>query len=162
MLYFLKEDIIKLDEMIKKTKEDLEDALKSIGQSVEGESNTWHDNSAFDEAQRLSSLYSQRLRDLLNIRREVMVEDYPKQIKNVDMGHLVVVKDKDGQIMTFFIGSYMTFQDEHDEINIVSYAAPIGKALIGSTIGQRVEFNVGNRKISFEVLGIKLPQKGVP
>lgn len=153
MFYFLAEDVRRLDEQIQKIQQLLDDALASIGQSVEGESNTWHDNFAFEEAQRESEMWSDKLRELLNMRREVIVVDPPNQTVEIEIGHIVIIKDfKDSQTRTVRMGSYMSFSDDSE---VISYTSPMGKILMGAKVGEFKLGQINKEQRLFKVLEIK-------
>lgn len=159
MFYFLSDDLTKLREIIKKVREELDAALKSIGDACEGESNTWHDNFAYEEGQRQVDMVSRRYQELQTMFMNVAVIDPPKDNLKVQIGHTVVVKDpyeKEDQV--YRIGSYMCFQEDENEDGgdqVISYAAPLGQLFMGAKVGEYRGGNIGGRPRTFKIIQIR-------
>lgn len=155
MLYFLAEDAKKLEDLMAKIREDLAKALKSIGASCQDDPNVWHDNAAYDEAQRLSSMWAQRLNDLQRMALEVLVVDLPRNNSSVEVGHIVVFKDLDtNDVRTIRMGSHMCFRTGDDDITI-SYAAPLGQLLMGARVGEIRKGKTAKGLKRFQIIEIK-------
>lgn len=157
--YFLPEDMVKLDGLIEKTRQDLEAAMQSIGGSADEGNNTWHDNPAYDEAMRQTSMWGTRLREWQNMRADCVVADPPRNILYVQIGHIVVIEDiSSNERRTVRIGSHMCFREGENDITI-SYAAPLGQILMGARVGEIHSGKVAKGFKRFKILEIKLPEQ---
>lgn len=132
--FFLIEDFDDLNREIGNTSRLIEKAMKDIGDSCDEGADTWHDNFAFEEGQRQSTMWTQRIRELLKIRNNAALVNPPTDTSKVSVGCTVTVLDETkSKEMTFKIGSYINFKDSRD---YVSYSAPLAKLVIGAAVGE--------------------------
>jgi transcription elongation GreA/GreB family factor len=54
---------------------------------------------------------------------------------------------------TFAIGSYQVLEQQHE--NEISYAAPLGQALMGATVGEERKITIGDKPAVFRVIAIE-------
>lgn len=151
---FLLEDLEVLDKKIEENKQRMQEALKRIGNSCKEASDTFHDNFAFEQAQRDAEIWSKRVRELILIRNNVEVV-YPTDFKDgrVNIGRIVVIKDEDtDQTREFQVGSYMILDEER---NAISYNSPIAQFIIGAVIGEIREGVIVGKKKKFKIIKIK-------
>jgi transcription elongation GreA/GreB family factor len=60
-------------------------------------------------------------------------------------------------VQTFFLGPAaggLKFKFEQKEIFVITPAAPLGQALLGSLLDDVVDMNVGGKKIRYEIIAI--------
>lgn len=149
---FLREDLEVLEKRIAEASQNVQSALKLIGEGAESDSNTWHDNAAYDEGQRQNSMWSSRVEELVNVRRNAKIVEIPRDNSMVRVGKTVTIRDEaTGETQTFQIGSYLVLSDR----NAISYYAPLGKLLLGTRKGDVREGMVGPTKRKFKVLAIE-------
>ena len=157
MYYFLREDLIKLDQEIERVKSEIDKALKETGDSCGQSSETWHDNFGYEEGVRQSRMWSKRLSELLPIRREAMIIDRPVNPESVMVGARVKIREVVSQEeITILVGSYFTLSDTEisPEGQKVSYEAPLAKILMGAKTGDFRQGQIGKVKKTFKVLEI--------
>ncbi len=149
---FLREDLEVLEKRIAEASENVQSALRLIGEGAESDSNTWHDNAAYDEGQRQNSMWSSRVQELVNVRSNAKIVEIPRDNSVVKVGKTVTIRDEStGESQTFQIGSYLILSER----NAVSYHAPLGRLLMGAHVGEVREGIVGPLKRKFTVLSIE-------
>lgn len=149
---FLREDLEELDRKIAEVQEIIKMVLKNLGEGTESESNTWHDNPAYDEGQRQNIMWSNRAEELSQIRRQAKFVEPTTDNSKIRLGKTVTIIDElSGLSQTFQIGSYMVLKER----NAISYCAPLGKLLIGAAVGEEREGVMGGAKKRFKVIKIE-------
>lgn len=162
--YFLPDDFNVLNKKIAELQEGLEGSLRDIGTSVEGESNTWHDNFGYEEGHRQATLWSTRLRKLVGIRNNAQIITSPPSANEVAIGSIVAIKDMEtGLTDTFQIGSFWILDNENDSNggeNIgsgpdkISYSAPLAQMILGAKVGETKEGEIVGRKKRLAIVKI--------
>ena len=122
---------------------------------MRGGSNTWHDNFAYEEAQRQARLWSRRFDDLLQTLRNSVIVDLPNDYQRVEIGHVVIIENQDNkEKRTVRIGSYFCFVKNENDITI-SYAAPLGQLLMGAKVGEIRSGKLNKGPAIFKIVEIK-------
>ncbi|MBM4362108.1 MAG: GreA/GreB family elongation factor [Deltaproteobacteria bacterium] len=73
------------------------------------------------------------------------------------LGALVTV-EVDGKIQRLFLcpaGGGVTLRGGGEEVRVVTPEAPLGRALLGRTVGDGVEATIGGKRREIEVLAIE-------
>mgnify|MGYP001231953508 FL=1 len=112
------------------------------------------ENSEYDEAKNEQAFVEGRIAQLENILKTAkVIDDEDINTETVNVGAKVLVKDEDlGDEMEYtIVGSA-----EADPINMkISNESPVGKALLGKTVGDVVEINVPDGILKYRILHIK-------
>lgn len=110
------------------------------------------DNVAYSIAKGRLRWINQRISDLEKQLKNSIIIKSIKNAKKVELGHKVTVKIKDEEKVYIILGSSETDPAK----NIISHNSPIGSALLGHKIGDRVKINLVNKdkEIECEILGI--------
>ena len=155
--FFVNKDFDDLNREIATTCDRIKDAGKEMGLSCQEGAETFHDNFAYEQGQRDQEMWSNRLRQLVRIRNNAKVIIPGSTQGQVRIGRLITVRDLgSGKEKTFQIGSYMIFADmEEGAVPVLSYDAPLPKALIGAKEGEGREAFFGGRKHHFKVVKIE-------
>ncbi|HNR04637.1 MAG TPA: transcription elongation factor GreA [Bacillota bacterium] len=112
------------------------------------------ENSEYDEAKNEQAFVEGRIVQIENILKTAKVIDYEDiQTDIVSVGCRVTLRDVElGDEVEYLIGG----SAEADPINLkISNESPVGKALIGKTIGNIVDIVVPDGVIKYEILNIK-------
>lgn len=156
MYYFLREDLDILDQKINQSRGEINKALQEAGDSCGQNSETWHDNPGYEEGQRGATMWSTHVRQLLAIRNEAHIVESPKSPPRdgkIRIGDIVVIKDLlTGIEQRFKLASAVVFDDTGSRI---SYRAPLGKAVLGKTIGDVLDTMIGDRTRKILILDIQ-------
>lgn len=154
MYYFLQEDFEELNEKIGEIKSILKQTLKQIGESArEDPGNAWHDNFAFEEANRQIAILSAELKKLTLIKNNSRVIK-PGKSENcvVDIGRTVVLRDEQTnkkrrmQIRGFMLSP---------KRSAVSYHSSLAKIILGAKVGETRKGEIAGRKKRFKIIKIK-------
>ena len=133
--YFTRGDYEKLQKKICETEDKLDEVSKQIGEACQQSSETYHDNFPFEEAVRQQGFWSQRLRELINLQRDVEIVHPDPNPTEVIVGSSVTVEDMTtGKLETHTIGSHGV-ASYSDEPNMASYDSPLGDCLMGAVRG---------------------------
>ncbi len=133
--YFTRGDYEKLQKKIRETEDKLDEVSKQIGEACQQSSETYHDNFPFEEAVRQQGLWSRKLRDLIDLQRDVEIVHPTADPAEVAIGSSVTVEDMTtGRQETYTIGSHGV-AGYSDEPNVISYDSPLGDCLMGAQKG---------------------------
>ena len=155
IFYFTREGFDALNAKIREVEGRIEDLEKGTGAACQTGHETWHDNFDYEEGVRQQRMWSKRLDELVDIKRNVRVIEPAQSGRAVAIGRTITILDEDtAEIWTFRIGSYMIFR-ENSEISEVSYAAPLAIFLAGSMVGDVRSGIVGQEKKRFLVLAVE-------
>jgi len=112
------------------------------------------ENSEYDEAKNEQAFVEGRIVQIENILKTAkVIDDEDIQTDIVSVGCRVTLRDVElGDEVEYLIGG----SAEADPINLkISNESPVGKALIGKTIGDIVDIVVPDGVIKYEILNIK-------
>lgn len=113
------------------------------------------ENSEYEEARNDQAQLELKISELEDILKDYELVDEKKAARKqsgVIVGSLVTIKDADGEKITYrIVGS--TESDIFE--NKISNESPVGKALIGKDVGDKVTGQAGSGKFEFEVIEIK-------
>ena len=155
--YFTREDFDILLREIESVDDRIKLAAKEMGLSCQQSSETFHDNFGFEQAERDRGMWSNHIRQLMEVKNnaEIIVPG-PNQGK-VRMGRMVKILDLDTKDeKTFRVGSYMILNAEKaDGTSTLSYDAPLPKALLGAGEGDYREVLFGGEKHRYVILKIE-------
>lgn len=94
-----------------------------------------------------------RIRQLEQLLRDARIGE-PQDLGAVRPG-LKVVLEVEGDEETYLVGSR---EDQHDELEILSAESPMGKAILGSAVDDKVSFSTPNgTEIGVRILAIETP-----
>lgn len=106
-------------------------------------------HSAKDEQGKMEA----RIRQLEQLLRDARIGE-PQDLGAVRPG-LKVVLEVEGDEETYLVGSR---EDQHDELEILSAESPMGKAILGSAVDDKVSFSTPNgTEIGVRILAIETP-----
>lgn len=160
---FLEQDLSALDQEIERVRGLIREAKEMGQESTEQSSESWHDNYNFEESQRQLRMYLNMLGGLSKAREHARIVSPPPSTDTVAIGCRVRFEQcvvlPDGRTRgsfedEFSIGSYMV-GDQLREQGFISYDTPIGRALIGSRVGDVVDADIGGQKNRLVLLAIE-------
>lgn len=151
MYYFLKEDLEALNQQIAELVGKLRDIGKEMGDAVGQSSETWHDNFGHEDATRQYGMWSERLRELVEVRDKAEVITPVSDPRTVTIASRVTIVDAEGGKKTIQIGSFTVPSTKQD----VSYISPIARLLMGSRVGEEVTGSIAGKDVSYEISDIE-------
>jgi transcription elongation factor GreA len=112
------------------------------------------ENAGYDEAKTAQGFLEGRIRELENVLKNAkVIQDNNGRNGSISLGHTVIVREvgMDGDETYTIVGSL-----EADPANgRISNSSPMGKALMGKKVGDRVTVNSPGGEMEFEVLKVK-------
>lgn len=151
MYYFLQEDLDALNAQIAELVQKLRDIGQEMGDAVGQSSETWHDNFGHEEATRQYGMWSERLRQLVEVRDKAQIMTPVSNPHTVVIASRVTFVDAGGVEKTLQIGSFTVPTTKQD----VSYISPIARLLMGAQVGDDVSGKVAGKDVTYEVTKIE-------
>ena len=94
------------------------------------------ENAEYDAAKEEQGQMEARIRQLEHMLADAKVGEAPSG-DTVQAGMVVTTKDEDGDELRFLLGSR---EDRVDGLSVVSAQSPLGRALVGARVGERVRY----------------------
>ena len=152
-----KNGLNQLKQEIMLVSEQLNNAKLKKGQTFSDDTNSWHDNAAYDQAKlEVDGLEYQ----LSSLRRELQEVELVKSHGNtacVDIGDIVELynKDFDDRFKVLLTANYKVDIGEDDEISEISINSPIGEAIFWKKAGDHTSYKVNNRNFDVEIVSFE-------
>ncbi len=147
-LYFLENDLKKMELKIEELHKEIARLGKEIGRSCDVSGETFHDNFDYEECSRQQTIWSEEIKKLTAIRRKAKIVSPNKKEKKVLIGKKVTLI-KNGEKISFYIGSYMSFTK-----NYISYKSPIVSLILGAKEGEIKQGIINGKKTIAEIISI--------
>lgn len=153
-LYMSKEKYNELANKIKHLKEiDFVNNRKTMRSAIEHGGGT-HDNAGYDIAYANERVILKKISELEKVFSKVKVFDNSDvDTKSVRLGTQVVVLNCETDQEEVFIISGAYGADVNR--NQISYLSPVAKNLLGKAVGDEIEMQLPQRKVTYEVISIK-------
>lgn len=149
MFDFTPEGIIQFDKRIMEINKRIEKLGEEIASSG---AETWHDNASYEEATRQQAMWSNELRQLIQIKRKARIVTPSLTGDHVGFGRKVTYEDNmTGEQTTINIGSYIVLNEDSDE---TSYQSPIAILLEGAEVGETRQGMIAGKRKAFRVIAI--------
>ena len=133
-------------------KKSLKEALGQLGEAAASDSNTWHDNAAFDATNELIRRIQSQLRIVTRrIQSTIIVEETSGS--TIGLGHVVTLKFPNKK--TFRVKMVGQRVGGDDEIQQVSTDSPLGTALLGHTTGDTVSYSAPRGEMTVEIISVE-------
>ena len=143
---FTQEGLRRLQARLAEAEEEHRAALFSLGQSAEADSNTWHDNAAFDEANRRIRAATNRVGHIKQTLLEATIVEKPSD-GSIGVGCDVTYQFVgDDEPETAHIAGPHAVKSDEDEIPVMSSASPLGAAMLGKKVGEVVSYTAPTGK----------------
>ena len=141
---------------LKRRLQEVEDKLaKLLSQKQEiavTQGDYWHDNPAFNQLEMDERALRLQIRDIRNkLTRAVVVEEN-NQEDRVGIGSFVTIAfEEDGMEMELTIVDPETIDPSR---GLISYASPLGRAILGARVRDARIYSVGERKFKIKVMKV--------
>lgn len=109
------------------------------------------ENSDYHNAREELEFLDGRIEELEEVIKCAKVIDISDNIDGVAVGTTVKVKVNGGQNEFYIVGEWEANPAESK----ISYASPLGQALVGKRVGEKVEVEVPAGKLTYEIIEIK-------
>ena len=146
-----KEGHERLQRNLEQERERLEEATRIL-QELSGTSDDY-DDTGLEEAKREKVLIEDRVDDLEDqLSRAVVIEAH--ELDHVDLGAKVELKDEDGEVFSVQVVSPVEAGVLEGDMPRVSDESPLGKALMGRSVGDAVQVSTGGGSTTYTVLSV--------
>jgi transcription elongation factor GreA len=146
-----------LEEALRDAITEHQKAQLRIGTVTEGDTNVWHDNFGFEEANREEQRCRQLVARLSRLVAEAkVVARAPCPHSVVELGSHVTIRTTGREATYFMGGGALNFKDTTSEgVAYLSTEAPIGAALLGHSAGDVVSYKLpGGRLQEAEIVQV--------
>lgn len=118
------------------------------------------ENAEFDAAKDEQGLMEARIRELERLLKHPEIVEQPPTTDEVGPGTLVTVKpvEEEGQDEETYLLA-LSKEERLPGVRTVTTSSPLGQALLGKRIGDRVSYEAPGGEFTYEVIGLK-PQSG--
>lgn len=111
------------------------------------------DNAAFESAKQDQAMMEGRIADLERIVKEAVVRQGPADASNVAVGVIVTVRDtNEGSEDSFVIAESA---ERASGARVLSPRTPLGRALLGKTIGDQVTYQAPGGTFTYEIVSLE-------
>ncbi len=141
-----------IDELINKEKEKLKSAVKDKAAAFQNDTNTWHDNAAYDTAIEKETGSILEINRLIDLKTSAEIISKHNNQNLVDIGDIVTVDMNDDLFDVKLTGKFLANSKEGE----VTLNSPIGKAVYMKKIGDETTFITYNgKKCSLKIVDLK-------
>lgn len=150
---FLRKDYLALEKNIDALKNNLKTVGFEVGEMSRQSSETWHDNYGFEEADRERKRLAGTLEELKKVYAQAEVVEPSSHTERVSLGSRVTIQNVDTlEEKVVVVGSYMVL--EKTDPNEFSYAAPFVAPLMGASVGEVREIEIGGKISKMRIIQI--------
>jgi transcription elongation GreA/GreB family factor len=148
---FLQKDYDDLVTYLGRIRGEIAEIQAGVGFSTSQSSETWHDNIMHEELMRKYAMEESRYDRYKAIQKQAQVVAANNNHKIVGIGNLVTLA-KDGETLTYRIGSYMLINPQENEI---AYSSPLGVILLSTKAGSTTTGEIGGKSVSYKVINVE-------
>ena len=149
---FLDQDGYKqLDELIKKESFRLKEAVSQKANAYQNDTNTWHDNSDFDNATEKENAAINEINNLIDIKINAEILEKHNIEDKIDVGDTVTVSIEDDVFDVILTGKYIA-DASNGEITLNS---PLGENIYKKSKGDIVKYKHLGQSIVVKIIDFK-------
>lgn len=146
MAEYTRESFAALEAALEDAKQKHAEAQLNIGVSTDGDTNVWHDNFSFDEANRQERNWRTRVRTLQRLVDEAVVVDKTEAHTHVQVGSHVIVEIFGDEEKFIIAGEQNIKRESDDGYMHLSQSSPLGSALMGQEAGASIDYRLPSGK----------------
>ncbi len=109
------------------------------------------ENSEYDAAKNEQGLMEARIRTIRHLLRTAQVGEAPST-DTVEIGSMVTVRDAHGEEAEYFVAPQ---ENKVPGVTLASPSSPLGAALLGARVGEKVEYRAPAGIFSLEILAVR-------
>lgn len=155
--YFTPQGLKALDEKMRQIKAEIYQVGQDMGEWARQTSETWHDNFGFEDGVRQQERLFNLLEEMMTLKNKaIVVKRGSKEEEKTFIGRKITAQDLGTEeVLKLEVGSYLNFEtDENSEYFLISYDAPLARALIGKEPGKDIEAKIGNRLQKYKIIQV--------
>lgn len=148
-----KEGLARLREQLKETEEKLAKLLLTKQETATNQGDYWHDNPSFYQLEMEERALRRQIRAIHDKLNRVVIFEEGDVTKEVQIGSLVTItfesgRDESGEEMQFTI---VDPEMSDPKKGFISYASPLGKAVLGACPGDIRSYSVGEKTFRVKI-----------
>ncbi len=151
--YMTSNGLVLLEKKIAEVEKKLQDLRLYKGEEAVHAGDSWHDNPTLYRVEAEEKSMMLQISELKDKLRRAEVIDVPQDNTEVAIGSKVDVKFSDGFIENYKI---LSETEANPRAGIISYKSPLGAALLGKKVGDRVKYSTGSSTEEVEVISISI------
>ena len=140
-----------LDEMIKKETGRLKQAVKQKANAYQNDTNTWHDNSDFDNATEKEDAAINEINRLIDIKANAVIIEKHNLENKVDIGDIVTIDMYEDIFDVILTGKYISNTDKGE----ITLNSPLGENIYKKSKGDIVKYKHLGQSIVVKIIEIK-------
>ncbi|MDE2399454.1 MAG: GreA/GreB family elongation factor [Patescibacteria group bacterium] len=156
-VYFTKDGLESLEREIDEANTRALTAAIQVAESVQDERGDEYGNAGFMDGERVINMWAKKAKELIRLRNSATIVDPEPNDGTVKIGRLVAVREMfSGRGRAFRVGSFLVFEKRKmGKIPTFSYTAPLVAPLLGTEVGDEVEFCHANKNHHYKVIKIE-------
>lgn len=111
------------------------------------------ENAEYDETKNEQGLLEAKIRHLESLLKHAIVQEGPIESDTAVPGILVVVRDQDGDEMTYLLAS--SKEERASGARTITTASPLGSALHGKGVGDKATYEAPGGTFTVEIVSLK-------
>jgi len=152
-----KEGLEKLEKQIQGLEKKADEISKQRADAA-GMGGDWHDNFAFEQLIRDEQMVGQQIKELRKkLACAVIIENEIQNGEMVDIGTSVEIEFEDGERKEYILTDPQVANPSEGKI---SYASPLGQAIIGARLGESRIYKVKETKFQVKIIRIRRRNDG--
>lgn len=151
-------DIVVSPETLARMKAELEE-LTTIGREEMSvrllrarEMGDLKENAEYHSAKDAQGLMEARIRQLQNLIKNAVVREAPASVEAVGPGVIATLKDGD-DVTDYLVADSM--EEKAEGLPTITPSSPMGKAVVGKRVGEKVEIEAPGGKFAVEIIGLR-------
>lgn len=142
-----------IDSLILQEKDKLKAAVRQKAEAYQNDTNSWHDNAAYDAALEKENESIEEINRLIDIKMSAEIVEKHNIKDAVDLDDIVeVVMDDDDVFEVTLTGKFLA-DSKNGEVTLNS---PLGKCIYKKCVGDKLSYTAhSNHKCNIEILSIK-------
>ncbi len=155
-MFLDEEGLEQLDELIKKETNRLKQAVSQKANAYQNDTNTWHDNSDFDNATEKENAAINEINKLIDIKINAEIIKKHMQADKIDVGDVVTVEIDEDVFDVILTGKYIT-NAGNGEITLNS---PLGENIYKKSIGDIIKYKHLGNSFVVKIIDFKRRERG--
>lgn len=134
-----------IDELINTEKEKLKEAVRAKAAAFQNDTNSWHDNAAYDDALEKENGAIMEINRLIDIKNTIEIISKHDDGSAVDIGDVVTIELDNEEIFDVILTGKFLANSKNGEITLNS---PIGQSIYKKKVGDIVKFKTHDNRNS--------------
>lgn len=142
-----------IDELIENEKNRLRSAVKAKAAAFQNDTNSWHDNAAYEDALEKETGAIMEINRLIDTKNEIEIIHKHNNPTLIDIGDVVTIEMNGDDVFDVILtGKYLA----NSKIGEITLNSPIGNAIYKKKVGDEIDISIhNNTKQKIKILNFK-------